>query len=455
MKISVKSHQEITSLEADGFDNLLSVLRYYGYSLNASCDAKGTCGNCKVIVDSQVVSACKAAVYDGMTVELFEKKSSEIFFENSSVKEASAVVDIGTTTVKCAFVSDGKILSLISEKNSQESFGADVISRISHAEGNDLSLMNSAIISQVNSMLKRLSENIKLTDISIVGNTTMLHIFFNTPCKRMGVYPYTPAFLDDKSFSDARDTGLDFSVPLYVLPSISAFCGADIVADISESYTLSEDYTLLIDFGTNAEIALFNKDNIFVTSAAAGPAFECGNISCGMPSLDGAVCSYEIENSVPVINTINRKNPVGICSSGLVDIVAQFLKNNIIDNSGFLENDFEICKNIFITQADIREFQLAKAAVETAVEILSKKINSPIKKVCICGNLGKHLNIENAKLLRLIPDITDVEILENAPLSSLTKPDKKLWKKIAETAKYIDISYEKDFEKIFESLLDF
>ena len=455
MKISVKSHKEITSIEADGFDNLLSVLRYYGYSLNASCDGKGTCGNCKVIVDSRVVTACKTPVRDGMTVELFQKKSSEIFSEISSEKEASAIIDIGTTTVKCALVSDGKIISLISEKNSQESFGADVISRISHGEGNDLALMNSAIISQLNSMLKRLSENIKITDISIVGNTTMLHIFLNTPCKSMGVYPYTPAFIDEKSFDNAIETGLEFSVPLYILPSISAFCGADIVADISEYYTDSEDYTLLIDFGTNAEVALFNKDNIFVTSAAAGPAFECGNISCGMPSLDGAVCSYDIINSVPVINTIHRKNPVGICASGLVDIVAQLLKNNIIDKSGFLEKDFEISKNIFITQADVREFQLAKAAVEASVKILSKKINSPIKKVCICGNLGKHLKIENAKFLRLIPDINDVVVSENAPLFSLKNSDKKLWKKIAESAQYIDISNDGDFEKIFEGSLDF
>ena len=118
-----------------------------------------------------------------------------------------------------------------------------------------------------------------------------------------------------------------------------------------------------------------------------------------------------------------------------------------------LKKDFEISKNIFITQADVREFQLAKAAVEASVKILSKKINSSIKKVCICGNLGKHLNIENAKFLRLIPDINDVVVSENAPLFSLKNSDKKLWKKIAESAQYIDISNDGDFEKIFEEFL--
>ena len=454
MKISVKSHQKTTSIEADGFDNLLSVLRFYGYKINAACNGLGKCGSCKVIANGKLVTACKTLPEDGMTVELFDAESSENFIEKFSVNSASAVIDIGTTTVRCALVADKKILSVVSEKNSQFSFGADVISRIANAEGDTLALMHSAIISQVNSILLTLSENINITDVSIVGNTAMLHIFLNTPCKTMGVYPYTPVFLEAKTFKSAKEIGLEIDVPLYVLPSISSFCGADIVADIAEVYTQSDDYTLLIDFGTNAEIALFNQDNILVTSAAAGPAFECGNISCGMPALDGAICGYKITNSIPIINTVNKKNPVGICGSGLIDIVAELLKNSIIDETGYLKNDFEICKNISLKQADIREFQLAKSAVETAVKILSKKISSPIKRVCICGNFGKNLNIENAKFLHLVPhDVEKIEILENAPLSPLY--DKTLLKTIAERAEHIDISTDENFEKIFENCLNF
>ncbi len=453
MKISVKSHQNITSVNADGFDNLLSLLRFYGYKINASCDGLGKCGNCKVLANGKLVTACKTSPKDGMAVELLNDNSAEFFVENSVVNTASAVIDIGTTTVRIALVKDKKILSLISEKNSQEAFGADVISRISKADGDSLALMHSTIISQVNSALKKLSQNTDITDVSIVGNTAMLHIFLNTPCKSMGVYPYTPVFLKEKSFNSAKEVGLDIDVPLYILPSVSAFCGADIVADISEFYTESSDYNLLIDFGTNAEIALFNKDNFFVTSAAAGPAFECGNISCGMPALSGAVCNYKVENSIPIINTINKENPIGICGSGLVDVIAEMLKNNVIDKTGYLENDFEICKNVTLTQADIREFQLAKAAVETAVRILLKKINKPIKRLCICGNFGKHLNIENTKLLRLIPNnIEEITVSQNSPISSY---DKELLRNIAEKAEYIDISSEEDFEKIFEDCLDF
>ena len=454
MKISVKSHLTTTSIEADGFDNLLSVLRFHGYSVNASCNGLGKCGNCKVLANGKLVSACKALPDDGMTVELFESESAEKIVEKFTEKSASAVIDIGTTTVRCALVSNKKIISVISERNSQIAFGADIISRISNADGDGLFQMNALIISQVNSIFSNLSKNINITDVSIVGNTAMLHIFLNTPCKAMGVYPYKPAFLEEKVFNSAKKIGLDIDAPLYVLPSISSFCGADIVADIAEVFTQSDDYTLLIDFGTNAEIALFNKNNIFVASAAAGPAFECGNISCGMPSFDGAICSYKIENSVPIINTVNSKNPIGVCSSGLIDLVAEMLKNNIIDETGYLENDFEILKNISLTQSDIREFQLAKSAVETAIKIITKKISEPIRRVCICGNLGKNLNINNAKFLHLIPnEITEVEVLENAPISS--GYDKTLLKSVAEKAEYIDISTDKNFEEIFESCLNF
>lgn len=454
MKISVKARGTTTSIEADGFDNLLSVLRFYGYEINATCDGLGKCGACKVIANGRLVSACKTIPENGMTVELFENDTADFSVENLSESSASAIIDIGTTTVRCALISDKKILSVISEKNKQSSFGSDIISRISNADGDRLSSMHSAIISQVNSILLKLSGKIDITDVSIVGNTAMLHIFLNIPCNSMGVYPYTPVFLDEKNFESAREIGLDFDIPLYVLPSISAFCGADITADIAEAYTVSDDYTLLIDFGTNAEIALFNKDNIFVTSAAAGPAFEGGNISCGMPALSGAICSYKIDNNVPVINTVDKKNPVGVCGSGLVDIIAELLRNGIIDKTGYLGNDFEICKNIFITQSDIREFQLAKSAVEAAIKILSQKVTAPVKKVCICGNFGKYLNIENAKFLHLIPrGIEKVEVLENAPLSSFY--NRELLKTIAENAKYVDISLDKNFENIFESSLNF
>ncbi len=450
MKITVKSKNKTEIINADSFDNLLSALRFYGYSIDASCDGSGNCGKCKVIANSKTVLSCKTKPQDNMIVELIDNNGFSLFSNENPTGCAEALIDIGTTTVCISLIQNGKTVASCIEKNRQQSFGSDIMSRINHGEGTDLALMNKAIISQINSMIKK--AKMPIEKIIICGNTAMLHIFLNEPCKTMGFFPYTPKFLSEKFFESATQLGLDFDTPLYILPCISAFCGADILSGISSVYDDKSNVKLLMDFGTNCEIALIENEKISVTSTASGPAFEGGKISFGMPATDGAISHFKLIDNMPHIETVGNKSPVGICGSGLIDIIAELFRNNIITPDGYLKKPYRIFGNICITNEDVKEFLLAKSAVQTALEIMTENIK--IDKTFLGGSFGSAVNISNAKFLKIIPDCETVSI-GNSAIKGMVHGNKDLWKNISENAKNIEISTHKNFEKFFINNLRF
>ena len=429
------------------------------------CGGRGLCGKCKVKVNGRDELACKYVITSEIEVETYQKTEivSETGADESGVltDNLCLALDIGTTTLALALVSlDRKeVVKVITATNPQRNFGADVISRIDYCRKNGVSELHKAIVDEVNAMVKKIFTEYGLQNVEqmfVAGNTTMLHCFFGVDCSSMGVSPYTPAFLDsqEKTGSDAGISGVG---KLCSLPGISAFVGADIVAGINYvGLPDSDRFNLLVDLGTNAEIALFDKTRLLCTSAAAGPCFEGVNISCGMSATEGAVYEYLSDKS---IRSIGNVPPKGICATGLIDIIAESVKNETIDENGYMEDDLVICDGVALTPKDVREFQLAKSAVLSAIECLLKHMGitfDKVGKLYVAGGFSSALKIENAVDVGLLPKGSAEKFVpvNNSSLLGTVKfacGEREL--SLLENAEFSDISASPDFsERFFENM---
>jgi uncharacterized 2Fe-2S/4Fe-4S cluster protein (DUF4445 family) len=237
------------------------------------------------------------------------------------------------------------------------------------------------------------------------------------------------------------------------LPSISSFVGADLVAGIHYVGLPDDKYRLLIDLGTNAEIILFSKDKVIATAAAAGPCFEGANISCGMSATSGAIYAYDGKN----VKTVENMPARGVCGTGLVDVIATLLKRGIIDESGYVEDEeFEVADGVTVTQADVRQYQLAKSAIYTAVLTIIKRNGldfSDIERLYISGGFSSGIDIENAVFTGLIPsELKDVCVsLGNSSLLGTIKSafNNEQLMYITERSVYTDLSTDPLFADLF------
>ena len=388
-------------------------------------------------------------------------------------KSYGVAVDIGTTTLVMYLFDliNGKKIDSISNINPQRRFGYDVISRINYSDSEDrLEELRVVIIDEIGKMLNNLfkNHNLKkawLNHVVFAGNTTMSHLLVGADVKNFGRVPFTPQFLDMLSLS-SKDLGLEsnYNAKVTILNNISSFVGGDLVAGIIDTdLDILSSYNLLIDIGTNGEMILGSKDKIFCCATAAGPAFEAANISCGVGSIDGAICKVYKENGEVKIDTIGNKAPVGICGTGLIDLVAYMLDEEIIDEVGYLEEDFVICKDangkeITITPKDIREVQLAKAAIRAGIECLMEEVNikiDNINSIFVAGGFGNYLNMDSAIKIGLIPSCKEKLIsMGNSAGSGACKIllNNKLLeraKKIKRISTYIELSSNKNFMDMY------
>ena len=289
-------------------------------------------------------------------------------------------------------------------------------------------------------------------DMLVSGNVTMLHTFFGIDCSSIGVAPYTPAFLDGRTVSGEK-IGLNVGT-VTALPSVHSFVGADIVAGLNYvGLPKNGKYNLLVDLGTNAEIVLFDESSALCTSAAAGPCFEGANISCGMSATEGAVYEY----AQGKIKTVGNVRPKGICGTGLVDVVAELIKIGTVDETGLMEcESLEIADGVEITQADIREYQLAKSAVCAAIITLVKQKSitfDNIETVYISGGFSAKINIENATATGLLPRELKEKCVavNNSSLLGTVKyaSEKNDLSLFTENAVYVDLAASTDFSELF------
>ncbi len=399
-------------LYASDGELLSDVLLREGFFVAHPCAGRGVCKKCTVTVNGRQALCCQYRVYADITVILSEQTEIESVtgatLAAAKTDNICLALDLGTTTLALAAVSlnENKIQQVITRTNPQAAFGADVISRIDYATKHTPQPLFEVLIKEINSMIAAL-DILPVQKMFVAGNATMLHLFLNTDCSAMGVHPYTPSFLESQCVK-AENLGINGVGDVITLPCISAFVGADLVAGLNlVAEPADGKYSLLVDLGTNAEVILFSNTSILCTAAAAGPCFEGANISQGMPATAGAITAFSLDNGIPKTQTVGNAPAKGICGTGLIDIVAELLKYEIIDESGYMEDDsFEVAPDVFLEQADVRQFQLAKSAVYSAITALLKQKNirfADVETLYISGGFSAKINIENAVFCGLLP----------------------------------------------------
>ena len=452
----------------DGEKLLSELLGSSDIHIDKPCGGRGTCKKCTVTVNGKEELACQYVVSSDAEVVVPENKdivSVTGADESGKLTENLCLcLDIGTTTLALALVSldEKRIIKTQTAPNPQRKVGADVISRIEHCAKNGVNGLQKTLVVKLCEMVDSILTEYKVNAVEkmyVAGNTTMLHLFFGVDCSSLGVSPYTPKFLEEKRIS-GKELGFGKVGEIISLPGISAFVGADIVSGLGFVNKPREDkYSLLIDLGTNAEIVLFNREKYLCATAAAGPCFEGANISCGMSASVGAVSRYNADGSYSVIGDVA---PEGVCATGLVDIIAELVRNGTIEESGYMEEEFALSESVAVTPGDIREFQLAKSAVMSAIECLLNRGGvefEDVERMYVAGGFSAQLNIENAAYLGLVPKelMSSFEPINNSSLLGTVKfaCEGNNLAEIAEKSEFIDLGAENLFSELFLKNMSF
>ena len=346
MKLRIQDLDRV--IDAPAGANLLEVLRENGLHPDAPCGGKGKCGKCKVLVDGVEQLACQTSVDRDLSLVLPHLDSAQILTDarTASVKPDGAnhyciAFDLGTTTV-VAYLMDGitgALLSKTSCMNPQAQFGADVISRIEYAMEGHAAELSGCIRQALGELTESAAKQagISPTDItaaSIVGNTAMHHLLLEIDPKPLTVPPYMPNVSEALTLSPAGLLPINPGGTVRILPNIAGFVGADTVGCLlATKLDTLEDLTLMIDIGTNGEMVLGSKNRRIACSTAAGPAFEGAKIECGMRGAPGAVDHVTVEDGKLRFHVIGEGEAVGLCGSGLLDLIAALLETEEISES--------------------------------------------------------------------------------------------------------------------------
>ena len=397
-------------------------------------------------------------------------------------KVLGLAVDIGTTKIAAYLIDleSGDNLAEGYMLNPQSKYGDDVISRITHVMRypNTLHEMHEVTINVIEKLGEKLCQKlgVRMSDIyamCLVGNTVMISILLEVDPSPIGKAPFAPycsvplegygSELGFKSLGDAW---------FYIPPSITGFVGADAIADILTAEALGvTPPSMLLDIGTNTEIALLMRDRIAITSAPAGPALEGANISCGIKSLEGAIYRVKVNEEGKVIEyKVYGDNPIGLSGSGVISLVAELLRHGLLNRDGKLSADlggsFEVIPNkIVMTQRDIREVQKAKAAISSGWRILLEVTGvtaEELRNVFICGSFGSNIEPKDALTLGLIPKVplSRVIILGNsagtgARLMLKSEKAREIAERIVERAIFVEQALHPKFMNIWLNSLTF
>lgn len=451
------------------------LLEKSGISMPHPCGGTGKCGKCTIEVlgavslpDEAELSAgcrlsCRTRLYGDAIVTL--KNRSALWAEGFSddIKPCSnsegsigVAVDIGTTTIALSVydLSTGHCLSAKTVSNPQSVISTDVMGRIDAAIRGKLSDLQTMLISCIHTLAEDTGYFDRIDKWCLTGNTTMFYLLTGRNPETLAVAPYSADHLfgEEIPFLDK---------PAYLPDCMHAFVGADITCAILASGICDiTETTLLCDIGTNGEIALCKEGVLYVTSTAAGPVFEGAGISCGCQSVPGAIASVILQNGILSVKTIGDAAPAGICGSGIIDAAACLLNNGTLDETGAMEEDlYVLCEGISITREDIRNIQLAKAAIAAGIRTLLEVTETTIEEIAtlyLAGGFGKHLNLDSAVRIGLFPTElrNKVTILGNAALQGAAAmlTDESLKKKaasLAKTAQHVNLGGNATFHKLY------
>lgn len=466
------------------------------HGLEMPCAGHGRCGKCRVTASGALSDpspverthltpeelargvrlACCTRVEGDCRVTLSGSARSQICL--TGVMDAAALrprfraygaaVDIGTTTLAASlYGADGQLLAQASEANPQAVWGADVISRIEAALKGEGGGLAACVREAIDGLLGRMAARAhvapgEIDALAVTGNTAMLHLLTETSPEPLSHAP----FAAERLFGEVCPAGsLGLSAcpgaSVYLPRCMSAFVGADITTALLASGICGKDETrILVDIGTNGEMALWHKGGLFCCSTAAGPAFEGAGLSMGMHGQDGAVDHVAVQDGVLRPHVIGDAPPAGICGSGVIDALACLLETGALDETGLLETaPAPIAPPVALTQKDVRMVQLAKSAIIAGLRTLmhTRGVScADVAELAVAGGFGSYLNAANAGRIGLIPGelVPKVRILGNAALSgaSMLLLDRELapaCERLARSAETLELSSDPIFTQYY------
>lgn len=511
---NISIHQGATLLEAAGKAGII---------LTTPCGGRGTCGKCAVRLQpsGQSVLACQYRVETDLVVTVLPESrfyEHKILTHGPAARAEiprtiyrkycgiagrrdilGIAVDIGTTTVVIRLVdmTDGQCLATEAVLNPQTRFGDDVVGRINYGRSQERRAeLHEAIMNCINDLIQRLCRRagIRRLDIyeaCVVGNTTMNHLFLEFPVEQLGRAPYRAWSVDAHDISPEH-LGIDINAAgnVHCVENIAGFVGADTTAvALALDMDSVEDTTLVVDIGTNGEIVLGTGAKLYAASCAAGPAFEGARIKYGGRAAEGAIEAIVSDEDDISLDVIGHVPPRSICGSGLIDAVAVLLDLGIVDASGrfadrgtlrehvpqavasrILEYGAQpafclafdgqtLQPTVILTQKDVREVQLAKAAIRAGIRVLLDRIGTTelnINKVLLAGAFGSYIRPQNAVRIGLLPNtpVDRVQSVGNAAVMGaqmllISEECRERAARLARRIQYIEIAHEKDFADIF------
>ncbi len=430
-----------------------------------------------------------AVIFDNKKVQLVERDKEGLY---------GLALDLGTTSLFAALLNleTGELLAMASHTNMQRIYGEDIISRLTYALENidGFQALHKVLINNINAMIEDMSKETGLAmerifKLCVVANPVMLHLFLGLDASGFGASPYLGLFSDQFQIS-SRDMGLNVSSlgKIIILPQLGGFVGADTTACLLTLTNSFQSTFLLIDIGTNGELVLCHKGKMWASSAAAGPAFEGGAITSGMRAGPGAIERFILKNGNLEYDVIGAGPARGICGSGLVDLLAVFLEADLLTKEGFfapsIDEKFQLREGnrgqelilvpvedtsgatpIVLNQEDIRQVQLAKGAIRTALDLLLLKAHlkpSDLEHVYLAGAFGTYLKAESLIRIDMLPPIdpSRVENIGNAAgdgaIMALMSSDRlQEASKIKKMVTYVELANQSDFQERFLRNLNF
>ena len=458
-------------IDCKGNETVLDALRRQGITIKAFCNGKRKCGKCRILcedermckpsraeasllTDEERAAGVRLACFlcpgegdvTGLKVTILDELLNEapILTGTDSIKTEDrkgggifAAFDLGTTTIAAKLIDEGRIAHTLSRRNSQCSFGADVISRSEASTGGKKAELAACLKKDIDEMISAFPYDPDY--LVMAGNTTIIHLLMEYPLDKMVNYPFTPHYTGWHKFSYTTGNGISYDC--IILPNISAYIGGDIVSGLySLDFGKRDDVNLFVDLGTNGEMAIGNRDSILTASAAAGPAFEGTHINV---------------------------------ATDVVKCMAWLKEYGIIDENGSLKDPyFETgypyeTEGGFVTisQRDIRDIQMAKSAIRAGISILMKKYGvtaDEIGNLYLAGGMGHSLDMDSAASIGLIPpELKDKAVsVGNTSLAGCVKygilgrQDKEI-EKIIEASGEVILANENDFSDLYYEYMMF
>lgn len=414
-----------------------------------------------------------------VTVVLYdEKEVIDVEPDDAGEEAFGLAVDLGTSTVVAELVDlrTGKVVERAAVVNSQNAYGADVVSRITFAFENpeNLRRLKNAAVQLINDLVAGMTRRSgvprhRIYDAVVAGNTAMNHILCGVAVDSLALAPFHAVFSRLQAFPAAEiGFALHPHARVYIAPNIKSFVGGDITAGlIATEMATAAGHELFIDLGTNGEIVLKKGREIVATSTAAGPAFEGMNVSCGMLAVAGAIHKAEWVNGFRFL-TVDDLPPQGVCGTGLVDILAIAVARGILGRDGRIaghEKKIRLTDRLSLTQQDVRDIQLAVAAVRTGVKLMLRECRvslSELDRILVAGAFGSSLDIGNSQALGLLPDVPERKIVfvGNASLAGarrllLCRSDRAAAESLASRISHVSLATRPDFQDEFVRALEF